>query len=622
MPFFVSRYATLSLPIHRTLPTISAPSVLLFALFSSACIVDSKPGSEDVKAFITRAERTLDSLGVRSNRATWVQENFITDDTEILNAEALRDLSVAVQKLAVEAKKFDNASLPAETKRKLLLLKLALTAPPPDDAAKATELSKLSAGMDADYGKGTYCRASKPDKNKQECLQQQALSNILATDRNPDDLLDAWTGWHSTSIPMRAKYSRFVDLSNEGARGLGFADAGAMWRSGYDMPPDQFSAMLDSTWNQLRPLYLSLHAYVRTKLNEKYGDKVAPKTGPIPAQLLGNMWAQEWGPIYDVVAPKGSHTTVDVTQLLKAKRVTELQMVHYGENFFKSLGFDSLPPTFWARSLFLKPKDREVVCHASAWDIDNKEDLRVKMCIEQTAEFFQTVHHELGHNFYQRAYEKQETLYQNGANDGFHEAIGDAIALSITPRYLQQVGLLKDLPPSSGDTLLLLQQALDKVAFLPFGLLVDQWRWKVFSGEVKPDSYNKAWWDLKLKYQGVVPPVTRSESDFDLGAKYHVASNTPYARYFLARILQFQFYRAMCKAAGHTGPLYTCSFYGSKEAGAKLAKMLEAGASKPWQDVLFDMTGSHTLDAGAMAEYFEPLKVWLDKQNTGKTLGW
>ena len=334
------------------------------------------------------------------------------------------------------------------------------------------------------------------------------------------------------------------------------------------------------------------------------------------------MWAQEWGTIYDVVAPKGTAASVDVTELLKAKKVDELGMVHYAENFFTSLGFAKLPDTFWTRSLFLKPKDRDVVCHASAWDVDAKVDLRVKMCIEVTSEFFQTTHHELGHNFYQRAYNTLPFLYQNGANDGFHEAIGDAIALSITPKYLQQVGLLAQLPPASGDTLLLLQQALDKVAFLPFGLLVDQWRWKVFAGEITPANYNKGWWDLKLKYQGVVPPVARSERDFDPGAKYHVAGNVPYSRYFLARILQFQFYRAMCKAAKQTGPLYTCSFYGSKAAGAKMAKMLEAGQSKPWQDILFDMTGERALDASAMAEYFQPLKVWLDRQNAGRTMGW
>ena len=576
----------------------------------------------NVASFLARAERIIDSLGIRAQRASWVQENFITDDTEILNAEASRDFAVAVQQLALEAKKFESSPMSAEQHRKLKLLKLLLSAPPPADAAKATELSKIAAGLDADYGKGTYCRASTQDPSKQECRQLQELSKVLALSRNPAALLDAWTGWHTISSPMRPKYARFVELSNEGARGLGFPDAGAMWRSGYDMAPDAFAADMDRVWLQLRPLYLSLHAYVRGKLVEKYGASVVPPSGPIPAHLLGNMWAQEWGNIYDVVAPAGSRQSVDVTSLLAAKHVDELGMVRYGEGFFKSLGFAELPKTFWTRSLFLKPKDREVVCHASAWDLDNKEDLRIKLCIEPTDEFFQTIHHELGHNFYQRAYMNRSALFQNGANDGFHEAIGDAIALSITPRYLQQVGLLAEIPPPSGDTLALLRTALDRIAFLPFGLLVDQWRWKVFSGEVTPASYNKAWWDLKLKYQGVAPPVARSEKDFDPGAKYHVASNTPYSRYFLARILQFQFYRSMCRAAGQTGPLYRCSFYGSKEAGAKLARMLEAGQSKPWQETLFAMTGEHGLDASAMVEYFEPLKVWLDRQNQGKAVGW
>ena len=572
--------------------------------------------------FLTRAERVIDSLGTRAQRATWVQENFITDDTEILNAEASRDLAVAVQRLAVEARKYERLPSTAVERRKLMLLKLALSAPPPADAAKATELSKLAAGLDADYGKGTYCRPLKSDPSKQECRQQQALSNVLAKSSDPAELLDAWKGWHTISVPMRPRYERFVQLSNEGARGLGFADAGAMWRSNYDMPPDAFAADMDRVWEQLRPLYLSLHAYVRAKLVAKYGESAVPPTGPIPAHLLGNMWAQDWSNLYDVVAPAAAPPGVDVTALLAAKGVDERGMVRYGESFFESLGFAPLPKTFWTRSLFVKPADRDVVCHASAWDIDSRDDLRIKMCIERTGEYFGVVHHELGHNFYQRAYKQQPTLFQGGANGGFHEAIGDAIALSITPAYLKRVGLLAEVPPPTGDTLMLLRTALDKIAFLPFGLLVDQWRWKVFSGEVPPSSYNKAWWDLKLKYQGVAPPVARSEADFDPGAKYHVASNTPYAIYFVARILQFQFYRSMCKTAGETGPLYRCSFYGSKAAGAKLATMLEAGQSKPWQETLYAMTGERALDASAMAEYFQPLKVWLDRQNVGKPIGW
>ena len=599
--------------------TVTAALSLVVATALSA--QSRNPADSDAERFLTRAERVLDSLGIRASRAQWVQQNFITDDTEILNAEATTELSVAVQRLATEARKYDKANLPAATKRRLLLLKLALAAPPPPDPKKASELSTLVANLDATYGKGQYCRKG-VDGAKETCLAQQDISNVLATSRVNSELVDVWKGWHAISVPMRDKYTRFVELSNEGAKGLGFSDAGAMWRSGYDMPPDEFAKEMENAWNQLKPLYVSLHAYVRGKLYEKYGSSVMKPDGPIPTQLLGNIWAQEWGTIYDVVAPPGGTSSVDITELLKAKKVDEAGIVRYAENFFTSLAFAKLPETFWTRSLFLKPADREVVCHASAWNIDNKEDLRIKMCIEPTAEMFKTVHHELGHNFYQRAYNKQPFLYQNGANDGFHEAIGDAVALSITPKYLQQVGLLDQLPPASNDTLFLLRQALDKIAFLPFGLLVDKWRWKVFAGEVTSANYNQAWWDLKLQYQGIVPPVARSEKVFDPGAKYHVPGNVPYARYFLAAIHQFQFYRAMCNAAGHSGPLYQCSFYGSKEAGAKLAKVLEAGASKPWTVTLEAFTGEKGLDASAVMEYFQPLKVWLDRQNAGKPVGW
>jgi peptidyl-dipeptidase A len=243
------------------------------------------------------------------------------------------------------------------------------------------------------------------------------------------------------------------------------------------------------------------------------------------------------------------------------------------------------------------------------------------MCIQVRGEDFVTVHHELGHNMYQRAYEHQPFLFKNGANDGFHEAIGDSIALAITPEYLNKVGLLATIPQSD-DTGYLLRMALDKVAFLPFGLLIDQWRWKVFSGEIKPADYNAAWWEMREKYQGISPPVARSEADFDPGAKYHVPANVPYTRYFLARVLQFQFYRAMCREAGFTGPLYRCSFYGNKAAGAKLNAMLEMGQSKPWPAALYVLTGERQMDAGAMMEYFAPLKQWLDEQNKGKQVGW
>jgi peptidyl-dipeptidase A len=421
---------------------------------------------------------------------------------------------------------------------------------------------------------------------------------------------------------MRQRYARYVELANQGARELGFADAGAMWRSNYDMPADEFARETDRLWNQVRPLYLQLHAYVRSRLSERYGKNVVPPDGLIPAHLLGNMWAQEWGNIFPLVAPANSAPTYDITDLLQKKNTDAIGMVRYGEGFFVSLGFDSLPATFWERSLFVKPRDRDVVCHASAWDVDNDNDLRIKVCITPTAEDFITVHHELGHNFYQRAYRTQPLLFRNGANDGFHEAVGDAIALAITPAYLQQVGLLQEMPSAGSDTAQLLRQALDKVAFLPFGLLIDRWRWGVFSGEIKPADYNKAWWDLRAKYQGLSAPLPRTENDFDPGAKYHVPANVPYTRYFLARLLQFQFYRALCREAGFTGPLYRCTFFGNKAAGARLEKMLAAGASRPWQDILYDMTGERQMDGSAMLEYFGPLQQWLEEQNKGKKVGW
>jgi peptidyl-dipeptidase A len=421
---------------------------------------------------------------------------------------------------------------------------------------------------------------------------------------------------------MKKDFIRFVELQNKGARQLGFKDTGALWRSKYDMSPDAFTGELDRLWEQTRPLYLSLHAYVRKRLRGTYGPGLVPEKGPIPAHLLGNMWAQQWGNIEPLVAPLDADAGFDLTARLKEKKIDELEMVRYGERFFTSLGFEPLPKSFWERSLFVKPKDREVVCHASAWDVDNDSDLRIKMCIEITAEDFSTIHHELGHSFYQRAYNQKPFLFRDGANDGFHEAIGDTIALSVTPSYLKRIGLIDQEPDPSRDIGLLLRMALDKIAFLPFGLLVDQYRWKIFSGEITPENYNRAWWDLRLKYQGVAPPRTRTEDDFDAGAKYHVAANVPYARYFLAHILQFQFHRALCQAAGQTGPLNRCSIYGSKEAGARLATMLATGVSRPWPEAMEALTGSRRMDATAILDYFAPLQKWLDEQNKGVPVGW
>jgi peptidyl-dipeptidase A len=599
--------------------TVAALVALSVSMIAAA---PARGTAAEAEKFVTDAEARLKALAEEAGRAEWIKNTYITGDSEILAAQAnQRAISAAVE-YAKEATRFDGLDLPADTVRKLKLLKLALTLPAPGDPKLAAELTRIVSEMEGVYGRGKYCRPPAIGSTAQDCPDINALSRIMAESRDAKDLLDVWQGWHRISPPMRDPFTRYVELANQGARELGFKDLGAMWRSKYDMPPDEFAKEVDRLWGQVRPLYLSLHAYVRSKLREQYGPDVVPANGPLPAHLLGNMWAQQWGNIYPLVKPPTGDPGIDLTQILRSKNVDEKGMVRYGERFFTSLGFQPLPQTFWDRSLFTKPRDREVVCHASAWDVDNEDDLRIKMCIEITGEDFSTVHHELGHNFYQRAYKHQPFLFRDSANDGFHEAIGDAVALSITPAYLRKLDFIEQEPDASKDLGLLMQMALDKVAFLPFGLLVDQWRWKVFSGEVPPARYNAAWWELRERYQGVRPPLARSEADFDAGAKYHVPANVPYTRYFLAHILQFQFHRSMCQTAGYQGPLNRCSVYDNKEAGARLQKMLAMGLSHPWPDALEALTGQRQMDATAILEYFEPLQKWLDEQNAGQPVGW
>jgi len=591
------------------------------------------------RAFLDSANAELLKLSAQDSRANWTAMTDITEDTEATTALIDGQFTARMLEMAAQSHKWDKVTLPADLRREMKLLQLNTPAAPkePNLLEEQTQLAAQLTGM---YGKGKFC------EHKGKCLGIDAISNIMAHSTDPEELTRLWVGWHAIGAPMRDKYARFIELQNTGARELGYHDTGELWRAGYDMTPAQFSAEVDRAWAQLEPLYRELHTYVRGRLIARYGKAAERADGMIPAQLLGNMWAQEWGNIYAIVAPTdpklAQFKPVDLEDALKkqiaekdpaaapafkegtdlssdaghaARLVAGRDMVHYGEDFFKSLGFAPLPATFWERSQFVHPRDREVVCHASAWDVDYVEDLRVKMCIEVNADYFTTVHHELGHNFYQRAYNKQPFLFRGGANDGFHEAIGDAIALSITPAYLKTLGLTDAEPPAEADIPLQLRTALDKVAFLPFGLVLDKWRWQVFSGEMKPGDYNKAWWALREKYQGVAPPVERTEADFDAGAKNHIPTNVPYARYFLARIYQFQFYKAMCDASGYKGPLNRCSFYGSKAAGEKLEKMLAAGQSRPWQVTLKEMTGTDHLDAQPMLEYFAPLYHWLKEQN-------
>ena len=582
--------------------------------FAASAAEPAKPTGDDARAFVERAEQHLLGLAIDFARASWVSATFITPDTNTLAAQALSRVSLARTGYARRAADFDSGGLDVATARKLGLLRFSTLAVP-SDPAEANELTRIVLQLQSSFGTGRYC----PETNR--CLTLEEITRVMANSRDAAQLLDVWAGWHRIAPPMQPTYQRFVILANKGARERGFPDTGAMWRSWYDMPPAEFAAEVDRLWAQVRPLYASLHAYVRWKLRERYGD-VVPTAGPLPAHLLGNVWAQDWSNIYPLVAPPAADPGYDLTEILKSRQIDAKAMARHAEGFFKSLGFATLPTTFWERSMLTRPRDREVECHANARAIDFAQDVRIRLCAETNARDFSVIHHELGHVYNSLANAHQPFLFQGSAHDGFEEATGDLISLSVTPEYLVRVGLLERAPDASRDTGLLLRRALDKVAFLPFGLLVDQWRWKVFSGEVGPADYNRAWWDLRRLYQGVSPTLPRSEEDFDPGAKYHVPANVPYARYFLSTVLQYQFHRALARATGCKSPLHRCSIYGHAEAGDRLRKMMAMGRSRPWPEALESLTGDRRMDASALLEYYAPLQRWLDEQNAGKPVDW
>ncbi len=601
--------------------TSTLAAALMLAL--SSCAQHGEPRQaaqpqENADAFVARINQEMLEKSKELSAAGFTYATYINPDTEYLNAKAndryLEYFSQAVE----QSKAYDNTTLSPSAARALMLLKLGVAAPAPKDPQKRAELSDITSRMERMYGAAKYC-----PHGPQSCKDITALSDVLAHSRNYDELLDVWQGWHSTARPMRKDYVRFVELANEGARELGFDDLGVMWRSNYDMPPADFSKETERLWGQVKPLYDSLHCYVRSRLQKTYGADRVPAHGAIPAHLLGNMWAQQWAEIYPLVEPFPGVSDLDVTRALKQQKYDAIRITQSAENFYVSLGFPKLPQTFWERSMLTKPPARDVQCHASAWHMDGKEDVRIKQCIEPTQDELMTVYHELGHVFYYLSYKDQPYLFQGGANDGFHEAIGDTVNLSMTPAYLHQIGLTGPVTRSPQATInQQMKLALDKIAFLPFGKVIDEWRWKVFSGEIKPEHYNESWWALRKQYQGVAPAVARSEEDFDPGAKYHIPANTPYTRYFLSFILQFQFHKALCEAAGFEGPLSECSVYGNAEAGRRFREMLALGQSQPWQDTLEKLTGTREMDASAIIEYFAPLMTWLKEQNQGQQCGW
>ena len=641
------RHLLLALAIGAGLVTLAACKKDEPATDSAA--TPAAPKGETADQFIARVNDEFKKMYPEMTAAQWLSSTYINDDSQLLAAKGNERYLTQLNSWIEQAKKFEGQQMSPETARAIQLLKLATAMPAPKDPAKLAELTQIATRMEGTYGAGTYCTG---EGDAKKCRQLGELEDVLRSSRDYDAQLDAWQGWHTIAQPMRKDYTRFVELVNEGSKEMGFADTGEMWRSGYDMTPAEIAAETDRLWGQVKPLYEQLHCYTRTKLQATYGVEKGQVNGLLPAHLMGNMWQQDWGNLWDMLEPYKGAGSLDITgalekqyqadyqaalakagpgpgtdKLFQAEREAQLQvakqMTERAQDFYTSLGMPKLPESYWTKTQFIKPMDRDVVCHASAWDMNMSGDVRTKMCIKPNEEDFTTIYHELGHVYYYLAYNHQPPIFQGGANDGFHEAIGDTIVLAMTPDYLKSIGMVGE-QQQSNEALINAQMrmALAKVSFMPFGLMIDRWRWGVFDGSIKPADYNKAWWELKAKYQGVAPATARGEDFFDPGAKYHVPGNTPYTRYFLSHVLQFQFYKGLCDAAGYKGPLYNCSFYGNKAAGQKFWAMLEKGASQPWQATLKELTGGEKMDAGAVLEYFAPLQDWLKQQNEGQTCGW
>jgi peptidyl-dipeptidase A len=487
--------------------------------------------------------------------------------------------------------------------------------PAPIDARAAAELATLRQQQLGRYAERVCVDGS--------CKDARELGLVLRDSRDPQEMLRWWTAWHDAAGPMATLYERQVMLANQGARDLGFADVGEIWRSWYDLPPDETVTEVQRLWQSVQPLYTKLHCHVRARLAMTYGDVALRDDGRIPAHLLGNLWAQDWRGLRPLLGlPAG--TAVDVTRAIVERGLDAAGMVRVAEGFYVSLGFSPLPETFWQRSMLTRPDDREVICQPGVHDLGGGNDPRLSMCIRPVERDLIDLHHELGHAYYNLATRSLAPVYRDSPHDGFHEAVGDALTLSMTAGYRQRIGLEPPGPVEDEATRLarLLEVALDKLPSLAFAVTLDAWRWRVFAGELNRATWNDAYWAMRAQNQGIAPATARDPQHFDAGAKFHVASGHPYLRYFFALILQFQIHAALCDVAGQGAHLDECSIYGDAAAGARLRSFLALGATRRWPEALETLAGTRQMDATARLRYFAPLSRWLDEQNRGRRCGW
>uniref|UniRef100_A0A8D3AI04 Angiotensin-converting enzyme n=1 Tax=Scophthalmus maximus TaxID=52904 RepID=A0A8D3AI04_SCOMX len=578
--------------------------------------IDKNTDELDAKKFLDEYNSTAEGVWNAYTEASWKYNTDINEGNKQAMLEKNLEMAGHTLKFGQKARQYDSTDFQDGSVKRIIkkLSDIERAALPSAQLEEVIykEYNTLLSNMETKYSVAEVCR----DNGTCHPLDPD-LQKIMAESRDYDELLFAWKGWRDAAGKvLRQDYKRYVELANQAAKINGHPDNGAFWRSLYETPT--FEEDLESLWKELEPLYQNVHAYVRRALYKKYGPKYINLKAPIPAHLLGNMWAQTWSGIMDLAMPYPHATQVDATPAMVEQGWNAIKMFQESDKFFTSLGLLPMPQEFWNKSMLEKPSDgRQVVCHASAWDFYNRKDFRIKQCTVVTMDDLITVHHEMGHVQYFLQYKDQPVSFRDGANPGFHEAIGDVLALSVsTPKHLQSIGLLDKVESNAeSDINFLMSMALDKIAFLPFGYLMDQWRWKVFDGRIPPTEYSKEWWNLRMKYQGLSPPVARTEDDFDPGAKFHIPANVPYVRYFVSFIIQFQFHKALCEAAKHVGPLHTCDIYTSKEAGKLLGDVMKLGSSKPWPEAMTMITGQPKMSAQPLMQYFQPLIQWLEAEN-------
>lgn len=545
----------------------------------------------------------------------WNLYTDLTEENQQKSAESAANLGLFIREMKDEVASFDLSALSTETRMQLeLILSFSGSGL---SGNKLGRLRLLGNQMTERYSTGKVCKGDDSD----DCLPfDPDLETLMATSRNCSVLYWAWYGWRESVANQQARddFAEYVSLLNEGSRTQGWADTGDKWRQTLYMR-DDLKEETARLYAEIKPLFLSLHAYVRRKLYEYYGSDYVNLNGPIPSHLLGNMHPRAWTNIMDIVTPYPSKKRIDVTELIKAKNYTGLAMAKLADDFFKSLGMIPVNPRFFRDSMFEKPDDgRQVVCYPVAFDFYNKEDFRIKMCTDPSFEDFIILHHEMGHIQYFMQYKDLPLVFRNSPNPGFHEGIGDTIVLStVTNKHLHTIGLLEELPEEDNETSInfLMQMALDNVAFMPFGYLIDLYRWKVFDGSIPPEKLNEEWWRMRRDLEGLIPPVSRNENNLDAVSYFHIAYDVPHIRYFVSRILTFQFHEALCNESGHTGPLHECDIYGSKAAGDLFSEFLSQGAKYPWDDTLEIITGQRVMSASSFLKYFQPLNDWLVKQN-------